>query len=105
MISPHLAQLERTLRGAVAGRRYPEVARTATEFTEAVRAYAQTLPQGDSRAAEAGRRLGEGLSWALVMMQAARSGCIAELRRVTAADRYSRRYSESGRVGAVQLDA
>ena len=81
------------------------MARVATDFAEAVRANAQRLPQGDPRAAEAGRKLGEVLSWALVMTQAARSSCVAELRRVTAANRYSRRCGESGRVGAVQMDA
>jgi len=105
MIPPLLEQLENKLRAAAACRRYQEVTQLAAEFGQAVRAYARALPKGDPRAAEAARKLDEVLSWTLVMLEAARSTCLAELRRVTAAHRYSRRYSEPGRVAAVRLDA
>ena len=98
MIPPRLEQLEAKLRAAAACRRYQEVARLAAEFGEAARSYAQALPKGDPRAAEAARKLDEVLSWALVMMQAARSACAAGLRRVTTANRYARRYGEPGRL-------
>jgi hypothetical protein len=45
------------------------------------------------------------LSWALVMMQAARSACVAELRLVTTATRYARPSGATGRTAAVSLDA
>lgn len=105
MIPPSLEQLEKKLRAAAACRRYQEVTRLAAEFGEGVRAYARALPKGDPRAVEAAHKLDEVLSWTLVMLQAARSTCLAELRRVTAANRYSRRYSEPGGVAAVRLDA
>jgi len=105
MIPLHLAQLERELRHATAGRRYQEVARLAAEFGKAVRVYAEGLPPGDCRATEAAGKLDDVLSWTLVILEAARSNCLAELRQVTAANRYARRYREPGRVGAVQLDA
>jgi hypothetical protein len=105
MISPRAEQLERELRHATAGRRYQEVTRLAAEFGEAVRAYTEGLPPGDCRASEAAGKLDSVLSWALVMIQAARSNCLAQLRQVTAANRYARRHREPGRIGAVQLDA
>lgn len=104
MIPLHLAQLEKKLRDAARCRRYREVTQSATEFAEAVRVYAQDLPKGDLSAAQAGRQLGEALSWSLVMMQAARANCLAELRRVAAANRYARTYGETGRT-AIHLDA
>jgi len=103
-MASHLEQLDRELRQAATSKRYQDVVRLAAEFGEAVKAFAQSLPQGDPRAAEAGRKLSELLSWALVMMQAARSNCLADLRRVATANRYSRRCGEPGKA-LVQLDA
>jgi len=88
MIPPLLEQLEKKLRAAAACRRYQEVTRLATEFGQAVRAYAQSLPKGDRRAAEA-----------------ARSTCLAELRRVTTANRYASPCGEPRRAAAIHLDA
>jgi NTP pyrophosphatase (non-canonical NTP hydrolase) len=105
MMPPLLEQLEKKLRAAARCRRYPEVTRLTAEFGEAVRAYAQSLPKSDPRVEEAARKLDDVLSWALVMLYAARSSCLAELRRVTAANRYSRRYSEQSSVAGVRLDA
>jgi hypothetical protein len=105
MIPQRLDRLESELRRAAACRRYREVARLATEFGEAARAYAQTLPKGDPRAVEAERKVDSLLSWALVMMQAARTACAAQLRQVETATRYSRRRGEPGRAAAVNLDA
>jgi hypothetical protein len=105
MIPSRLERLEAELRQAAACRRYQEVARLATEYGEAARAYARSLPQGDSRAAEAGRKLDDLLSWALVMMQAARSACAAGLRRAAMANCYARPAGEVGRTAVVHLDA
>jgi hypothetical protein len=105
MIPSPLERLEAELRRAAACRRYEEVARLAAECGEAARTYARTLPQGDPRAAEAGRKLNDLLSWALVMMQAARSACAAGLRQAAAATRYARPLGEPGRTGVVRLDA
>jgi len=105
MTPPRLERLERELRHAAACRRYREVARLATEFGAAARRYAQTLPPGDPRAAEAARKVDGLLSWALVMMQAARAACAAQLRQVGTATRYSRRCGQPGRAAAVNLDA
>ncbi len=103
-MTPLLEQLERKLRQAAASRRYEEVRRLAKEFGESVQAFVQTLPKGDPRAYEAERRLLELLSWALVMTLAARATCLADLRRVATANRYSRRCAQPDRV-SVQLDA
>ena len=105
MIPSRLEQLEKKLRDAAAGRRYREVTLVAAEFAEAVRVYARGLPKGDPRAAEAGRMLDGVLSWALAILQAARSACLAERRRVTAAHRYSSRCGESAGAAAIQMDA
>jgi hypothetical protein len=105
MIPPGLEQQERELRAAAAARQYPEVARLAVVFGQAVRAYTEALPKGDPRVAEAARRLDEVLSWALVMLQGARGACAAELRRVTTANRYARTYPETGRTTALHVDA
>jgi len=104
-MASNLERMEQELRLAAAARRYDEVVRLAAQFGEAVQALVQALPEGDPRAAEAARKLMDLLSWALVMMQAARSACLADLRRVATANRYSHRSSEPGRVAAVQLDA
>jgi hypothetical protein len=105
MMPPRLERLESELRQAAACRRYGEAVRLATEFGEAARAYAQTLPRGDPRAAEAARKVDSLFSWALVMMQAARAACAAQLRQIETATRYSRRCGEPGRAAAVNLDA
>ena len=105
MIPPRLERLEKELRHAAASRRYREVARWAAEFGEAARAYAETRPPGDPRAAEAALKVDGLLSWALVMMQAARAACAAQLRQVDTATRYSRRCGQPGRAAAVNLDA
>jgi hypothetical protein len=105
MMPPRLERLESELRQAAACRRYREAVRLATEFGEAARAYAQTLPRGDPRAAEAARKVDSLFSWALVMMQAARAACAAQLRQIETATRYSRRCGEPGRAAAVNLDA
>jgi len=104
MTASHLEQLEKKLRHAAASRRYKDVSRLAAEFGEAVQVFVRALPKGDPRAVEAERKLLDLLSWALVMMQAARSTCLADLRRVATANRYSRRCGEPGRV-SVKLDA
>jgi hypothetical protein len=88
MSSQRLEQIDKEMRHAAACRQYREVARLAKEIGEAARAYADALSKGDPRAAESVRKLYDLLSWALVMMQAARSACAAELRRVTTATRY-----------------
>ncbi|MGA2041596.1 MAG: hypothetical protein ABSH42_20135 [Bryobacteraceae bacterium] len=103
-MASHLEQLEKQLRHAAASRRYKDVSRLAAECGEAVQAFVRALPKGDPRAGEAGRKLLDLLSWALVMTQAARATCLADLRRVATANRYSRRCGEPGRV-SVQLDA
>jgi hypothetical protein len=100
-----MEQLARELRLAAAGREYQKVARLAGELGEAARAFAESLPKGDSRAVEAARQLHDLISWALVMMQAARSACTLELRRVTTATRYTRRCDEPDRTPGVHLDA
>jgi hypothetical protein len=105
MIPLHLEQLEKKLRAAAACRRYQEVTQLATEFGQAVRAYAQALPKGDRRAVEAAHKLDDVLSWTLVTLQAARSTCLAELRRVTTANRYARPCGEPRRTAAIHLDA
>jgi hypothetical protein len=105
MMPPHLQQLEEKVRYAAACRRYMAIGRLASEFAEAVRAYAQTLPKGDPRAAQAGRKVIDLFSWALVMVQGERAACATELRRVTAATRYSRRAAEPARAAGIQLDA
>jgi hypothetical protein len=105
MTPSRLEQLENELRDAAQYRRYREVTRLSSEFAEAVRAYAQTLPKGDRRAAAAGRKLDGVLAWALVLMHAARANCLAELRRVTMANRYTHPCGEPGRTAAIHLDA
>ena len=105
MIPQRLGQLEAELRRAAESRRYEDAARLAAEYGEAARAYARSLPKGDSRAAEAGRKLDDLLSWALVMMQAARSACAAGLRRAATATRYAHPAGEAGRTAVVRLDA
>jgi hypothetical protein len=104
MMGSHLEQLEKKLRHAAASRRYKDVSRLAAEFGEAVQDYVRALPKGDPRAAVAERKLMDLLSWALVMTQAARAACLADLRRVVTANRYSRRCGEPARV-SVRLDA
>jgi len=100
-----LERLERSLRDAAACRRFSDAARLAVEFSEAVREYAQSLPQGDPRAIEAGRRLDGVLSWVLLMLQAARGACAVELRRVTTANRYRSGCDEPAHNSAMHLDA
>lgn len=104
MLAPHLQQLEKKLRSAAASRRYKDTTRLAVEFGEAVRAFVRALPKGDPRAFEAERRLLDVLAWALVMTQAARSTCLADLRRVATANRYSRPCGEPS-TASLQLDA
>ena len=105
MIPARIEQLETELRAAAACRRYEDAARLAAEYGEAARAYARSLPQGDPRAAEAGRKLDDLLAWVLVMMQAARSACAAGLRRAATATRYAHPAGEAGRTAVVRLDA
>jgi len=105
MIPQHLEHREMKLRNAAASRRYSEAARLAMEFGEAVREYARGLPKGDPRARMAARRLDEALSWALVMLQAARGACVSELRRIATANRYARIYKDPGNASALHLDA
>jgi len=69
-MASHLEQLEKQLRQAAASRRYKDVSRLSKELGEAVQAVLRTLPKGDPRAREAGRKLIDLLSWALVMTQA-----------------------------------
>ncbi|MGD0775745.1 MAG: hypothetical protein ABSC05_23265 [Candidatus Solibacter sp.] len=97
-------RLEKDLRRAAACRQYKEVARLAAEIGEVAREHAQDMRRGDSHAAESARKLYDLLSWALVMMQAARSACAAELRLVTTATRYARPSGATGRTAAVSLD-
>ncbi|SPE30371.1 hypothetical protein SBA3_1650021 [Candidatus Sulfopaludibacter sp. SbA3] len=104
MSSQRLEQLEKDLRRAAACRQYQEVASLAAEIGAAADGYAQAISHGDQDAAQAARKLYDLLSWALVMMQAARSGCAAELRRVTTASRYSRPADESARTAVLDLD-
>lgn len=103
MTSQRMQELEKELRLAAAGRQYREVARLAAKVGEAAQAYARSVPKGDPRAAEAARKLDDLLGWALVMLQAARSACTAELRRVTTATRYTRREPIS--TSGIHLDA
>ena len=105
MMPPYLDQLEERVRYAAACRRYGDAVRLAAEFGESARAYAQALPKGDPRAGQAGRRVVDLLSWALVIVQGERATCAKELRRVTAARRYSRRSVEYARAGGLQVDA
>jgi len=105
MIPQRLEQLESELRQAAACRQYQQVGSLAGEIGEAVRAYIQTLPQRDPRCAEAARGLDDLLSWALVMMQAARSDCATELRMVTTATGYGRSRREPAGKSAIHLDA
>ena len=105
MLPPSLELLEKRLRRATECRRHAEVARLATEFAEGVRKYAQTLPRGDPHRAGAARKVLEVLSWTLLMTQAARATCLADLRRVATANRYARRTSEPARALGVRIDA
>jgi hypothetical protein len=100
---PPLDRIEDELRRAAASRRYPDVTRLAAEFGKAAEAKVQDLPQGDPRAAEVARKLDDLLSWALVMMKAARSDCAAELLRLNTATIYNHPIGE--RAPAVRLDA
>lgn len=105
MIPQRLKELEGELRRAAACRQYRQVGSLAEEFGEAVRAYTDTLPPGDPRRAEAARGLDDLLSWALVMMRAARSDCATRLRMVTTATGYGRSRRESAGKSVVCLDA
>jgi hypothetical protein len=105
MIAPRVEQLEKDLRRAAACRQYKEVARLATEIGEVARGHALDARKGDAHATESARKMYDLLSWALVMMQAARSACVAELRLVTTATRYARPSGATGRAAAVSLDA
>jgi hypothetical protein len=105
MIPPYLEQLEEQVRRAAASRQYEEIVRLSAAFAGSVRAYTQALPKGDPRAGDAMRRLVDLLSWSLVMVQGARAACSAELRRVSTANRYSRRDGAPGRTMGVNLDA
>jgi|SRR5580698_2851298 hypothetical protein len=105
MMPSHLGRLEEKVRHAAACRRYDDIGPLAAEFAEAARAYAQTLPKGDSRARETGRRVVELFSWALATVQRARAVCAGKLRRVTATNRYSRRCIEPKVAAGIQLDA
>ena len=105
MIPLRLEQLEKDLRGAAACRQYKEVERLASEFCQAARVFALALPKGDPRAEETARRVLDLLSWALVMMQAARSACTAELRKVTTARCYAHPGGAPFRIAAIHLDA
>jgi hypothetical protein len=96
---PYLEQLEEKVRHAAACRRYELVGRLAAEYAEAVRAYARSLPKGDPRAQEAGRKVAGLFSWALAMVQSARANYAAELRRLSTATSYSRRSPEPARTG------
>jgi hypothetical protein len=104
MIPSRLERLEAELRGAAASRRYAETTRLAAEFGEAVRSYMQTLPKADPRVREAEAKLDDALSWALLMLKAARASCAAELRRVTTAGRYAGASRQPGRTAGVRLD-
>lgn len=105
MMPAHLGRLEEKVRHAAACRRYEDIGPLAAEFAETVRAYAQALPKGDARRREAGWKVVELLSWALVTVQGARAVCAGELRRVTATNRYSRRCIEPKAAAGIQLDA
>jgi hypothetical protein len=89
MISPAVEELEARLRLAAESRRFDEVRQLSVELGQQVREYVNGLPKGDPRGAGASRRLLETLSWTLIMMQAARSSCLGELRRVATANCYS----------------
>jgi len=99
-----LDQLEEKVRHAAVCRRYENLMRLTAEFAEATRAYAQSLPAGDQHARDAGRKVADVLSWALATVQGSRAACAAELRRVTAATRYSRRPAEIARAAGISLD-
>ncbi|HUP04090.1 MAG TPA: hypothetical protein VMU19_08875 [Bryobacteraceae bacterium] len=105
MIPSRLHRLETELRRAAASRRYAETARLAAQLGEAVANFAAALPKGDPRAREAARGFAEATSWALLMLKAARANCLAEYRRVSAANRYTRRTGEANRPAAVRLEA
>ena len=100
-----LEQLEAELRSAAASRRYAETVLLAAELCQTQRAYAQSFPKGDPRAREAARKVDEVLSWALLMLKAARASCARELRRVTTAGRYVRPCGQLGRRARLRLDA
>jgi hypothetical protein len=97
-------RIENELRLAVAARLYRKVELLAAQLGDATRWYIQTLPKGDPRAREAGRRLDNALSWSLVMMHAARYSCCAELRRVSTATRYTRRFQEPAGASSMVVD-
>jgi hypothetical protein len=100
----HLTQIEEKLRRAAEGRHYAEVERLALELSQAVREYAAGFPPGDERGA---RALGEFLdliSWALILMQSARSSCLAQLRMVTTAQRYAQQRGPAARESAILLN-
>ena len=104
MTPARLEQLEAELCGAAASRRYAETARVAADFGEAVQAYAQALPDNDPRASEAARKLDDALSYALLMLKAARASCAEEFRRIAAASRYAGACRQPGRTACVRLD-
>jgi hypothetical protein len=106
MIPTYLEQLEEKVRAAVTGRRFTEVARLSAEFSESAFQYSETLPAGDPRRDEARRRTVDLISWSLVMLRGARAACAAELRKVSAANNYSRQSAaRSQRTPGVSLDA
>lgn len=105
MMPPRLEELEKKLRGAAASRKYAEVREVALELDEAARAHLQTLPKNDPQVPELARYLADLLSWALVMTQAGRSACAAELRRVSFVHSYSHPCGEVRETPAVRLDA
>ena len=104
MNSRDLGQLEKQLRCAAACRRYDEVRRLASCFGEATRSYAESLPREDPRAAEAVRKLMDVLAWTLVTLQASRSACLDELRRLSLANRYLTRAERSRPPASVHME-
>lgn len=105
MIPTPLELLEDQIRAAAASRRYRDVARMVPEYGQAVRAFMQSLPEGDARAAEAARTLHESINWSLAMLHAARFACAAELRCVATATRYARPCGFRERPASIHLEA
>ena len=101
MKTQSLREFEIQLQAAAAGHRYDEVVRLAAEYGEATKAYVSSLPRHDLRALQAAGNYGAALTRALVILQASRSACCAELRRVTTAVRYAHRQEQTTASSAV----
>jgi hypothetical protein len=95
-MSDRLLQLEKDLRSAVTGRRYPEVQKIGTAFCAQAAAEWRAFPCGDPRAQRIFDRLQSVLEWARLMVSTSRAAQADELRRARLTNRYLVRGSTTG---------